>query len=70
MPLRVLHVLSELKPSGAETMLVAAAPLFQAAGIVLEVLSTGATTGLYAKHFEAAGYQLHHLPFSPDGATG
>ena len=64
MPLRVLHVLSELKPSGAETMLVAAAPLFQAAGIVLEVLSTGAATGLYAKHFEAAGYQLHHLPFS------
>lgn len=63
-PLRVLHVLSELKPSGAETMLVAAAPLFQAEGVMLDVLSTGATTGPYAKRFEAAGYRLHHIPFS------
>jgi len=63
-PLRVLHVLSELKPSGAETMLVAAAPLFRAEGIMLDVLSTGATTGPYAKRFEAAGYRLHHIPFS------
>ncbi len=63
-PLRVLHVLGELKPSGAETMLVAAAPLFQAEGGKLDVLSTGATTGPYAKRFEAAGYRLHHIPFS------
>lgn len=63
-PLRVLHVLGELKPSGAETMLVAAAPLFRAAGVELEVLSTGATTGPYAARFEAAGYRLHHIPFS------
>lgn len=63
-PLRVLHVLNELKSSGAETMLVAAAPLFQAEAVILEVLSTGATTGLYAKRFEAAGYRLHHIPFS------
>ncbi|MBT9591081.1 MAG: glycosyltransferase [Thiobacillus sp.] len=63
-PLRVLHVLGELKPSGAETMLVAAAPLFQAEGLMLEVLSTGASTGPHAKRFEAAGYRLHHIPFS------
>lgn len=63
-PLRVLHVLGELKPSGAETMLVAAAPLFQAEGVTLEVLSTGATTGPYAKRFEAVGYRLYHIPFS------
>lgn len=63
-PLRVLHVLGELKPSGAETMLVAAAPLFQAEGVVLDVLSTGATTGPFARRFEDAGYRLHHIPFS------
>jgi glycosyltransferase involved in cell wall biosynthesis len=63
-PLRVLHVLGELKPSGAETMLVAAAPLFRAAGVELEVLSTGAATGPHAARFEAAGYRLHHAPFS------
>lgn len=62
--LRVLHVLGELKPSGAETMLVAAAPLFKAHGVEAEVLSTGATTGPYAERFEAAGYRLHHIPFS------
>ncbi|MBU1222272.1 MAG: glycosyltransferase [Gammaproteobacteria bacterium] len=63
-PLRVLHVLGELKPSGAETMLVAAAPLFQAEGVMLDVLSTGTTSGPYAKRFEDAGYRLHHIPFS------
>lgn len=62
--LRVLHVLGELKPSGAETMLVAAAPLFKANGVQAEVLSIGATTGPYAERFEAAGYRLHHIPFS------
>lgn len=63
-PLRVLHLLGELKPSGAETMLVAAAPLFQNEGVELEVLSTGAVTGPYAARFEQAGYRLHHIPFS------
>ena len=62
--LRVLHVLGELKPSGAETMLVAAAPIFKANGVEAEVLSIGATTGPYAERFEAAGYRLHHIPFS------
>lgn len=62
--LRVLHVLGELKPSGAETMLVSAASLFQAEGIELEVLSTGAVTGPYAGRFVEAGYRLHHIPFS------
>jgi glycosyltransferase involved in cell wall biosynthesis len=62
--LRVLHVLGELKPSGAETMLVAAAPLFRCNGVDAEVLSVGATTGPYAEQFEAAGYRVHHIPFS------
>jgi glycosyltransferase involved in cell wall biosynthesis len=62
--LRILHVLGELKPSGAETMLVAAAPLFQKAGLELEVLSTGVIPGPFAARFEATGYRLHHIPFS------
>jgi glycosyltransferase involved in cell wall biosynthesis len=61
--LRVLHVLGELKPSGAETMLVAAAPLFRDEGVDLDVLSTGAAPGPYASRFEQAGYRLHHIPF-------
>ena len=63
-PLRVLHVLGELKPSGAETMLVAAAPLFREHGVAAEVLSIGKSTGPYAERFEAAGYRIHHIPFS------
>ena len=63
-PLRVLHVLAELKPSGAETMLVAAAPLFRASGVEAEVLSTGAVPGSFAERFRQAGYRVHHLPFS------
>mgnify|MGYP000285874660 CR=1 FL=1 len=62
-PLRVLHVLGELKPSGAETMLVAAAPLFHAHGVEAEVLSTGASEGPFAERFRAAGYTVRHLPF-------
>lgn len=61
--LRVLHVLAELKPSGAETMLVAAADLFREGGVEAEVLSTGAQTGSYAQRFVEAGYRLHHIPF-------
>lgn len=62
--LRVLHVLGELKPSGAETMLVAAADQFRAHGIEAEVLSIGKSTGPYAEQFKEAGYRIHHLPFS------
>lgn len=63
-PLRVLHVLAELKPSGAEAMLVTAAPYFQAEGVTLEVLSTGNSVGPYANRFQDAGYRVHHIPFS------
>jgi glycosyltransferase involved in cell wall biosynthesis len=62
-PLRVLHVLGELKISGAETMLVSAASAFQAHGVEAAVLSTGAQEGVYADNFRAAGYTVLHLPF-------
>lgn len=63
-PLRVLHVLGELKPSGAETMFCIAAPLFAAEGIQAEIVATGAELGIYAPQLAQAGYKLHHLPFS------
>lgn len=61
--MRVLHVLAELRPSGAETMLVAAAPYFRDAGVVADVVATGAAVGPYGEQFAAAGYRIHHIPF-------
>ncbi len=54
-PLRVLHVLGELRPSGAETMLAVAAPAFAARGVEAEILSTGAAAGPYAARLAEAG---------------
>lgn len=62
--MRVLHVLNELRPSGAETMLRIAAPLFREQGVDCEVLSTGKEVGPYAGALESAGYRIHHIPFS------
>lgn len=61
--MRVLHILNELRPSGAETMLRAAAAFWRARGIDSEILITGETAGDYARMLEQAGYALHHLPF-------
>ncbi len=61
--LRVLHVLNELKPSGAETMLKAAAPHFRARGIECHILGTGIQKGCYAAELQNAGYRIHHLSF-------
>ena len=63
-PLRVLHVLNELRPSGAEIMLRIAAPLFRENGVECELLATGDSIGPYATVLEAAGYRTHHIPFA------
>ena len=62
--MRVLHVLNELKPSGAETMLRAAGKRWIEQGYCLHVLSMGLTVGPYAKELEQAGYIIHHIAFS------
>lgn len=62
--MRVLHVLNELRPSGAETMLRAAAANWQQQGITGEILSTGDVPGAYADALRLAGYRIHHLPFA------
>lgn len=63
--MRVLHVLDELRPSGAEVCLRVAAPLWAAHGVQCEILSLGAALGPYAPVLEAAGYRVTHLPQDP-----
>lgn len=63
--MKVLHVLNELKFSGAEVMYVAAAPIFQKNNCDLYVLNTSILLGEYASQFENAGYKVLHMPI-PD----
>lgn len=60
---KVLHILNELKFSGAEIMYVNAAPIFQQLGYKLYVINTTEHLGEYASHFERAGYTVLHWPY-------
>jgi glycosyltransferase involved in cell wall biosynthesis len=62
--MRVLHILNELKPSGAEAMLHAAASYWHGQDIEGDILSTGNTVGTYASVLEKSGYRIYHIPFS------
>jgi glycosyltransferase involved in cell wall biosynthesis len=62
--MRVLHVLNELRASGVETMLRAAAGDWRAQGITGEILCTGEQLGVYAFTLRDSGYIIHHLPFT------
>lgn len=61
--MRVLHILAELKFSGAEIMYVAAARTFQDMGCELLVVNTQNKMGEYAPFFEKAGYTVLHWPY-------
>ncbi len=61
--MRVLHVLAELKASGAEVMLRAAQPVFASQGVQSQLLSTGESVGAFADELRSAGYEIRHLPF-------
>lgn len=61
--MKVLHILNELKPSGAETMLLSAAPQWLAES-GQHILSTGSVEGSFAGVLKEAGYRIHHLPFA------
>lgn len=60
--MRVLHVLNELRPSGAEMMLKIAGPVWGREGISAEILATGANVGPYIDELVRSGYRVHHLP--------
>lgn len=64
MVVRVLHVLGELRPSGAETMLLGSAAALMADGITTAVVATGAKEGVLAAAFRERGVDVVHLPFS------
>jgi glycosyltransferase involved in cell wall biosynthesis len=59
--MKVLHILHELKYSGAEIMYVDAAPLFQEKGCELTVMATANELGEYAINFEKAGFSVLHM---------
>ena len=61
---RVLHVLAELCPSGAESMLLSARPVFLEYGYEGDILGTGASVGSFARALDTAGYRIHHIPFA------
>ncbi|HXH09767.1 MAG TPA: glycosyltransferase [Alphaproteobacteria bacterium] len=63
MGMKVLHILNELKHSGAEVMLRLAYERFQSSGIESHILSTGARVGDYAAVLRQTGYIIHHIPF-------
>lgn len=63
--MRVLHVLNDLTPSGAEVMLRVAARHWGAAGVESELISLGQELGEYAPSLAKEGYTIHHLPYAP-----
>jgi glycosyltransferase involved in cell wall biosynthesis len=65
---RVLHILNELRPSGAETMLRLTAAPMRARGVELHILTIGADAGPYAEALGSAGFEVHHIPFRPIGS--
>ena len=61
--MKVLHILSELKHSGAEVMLQQSYEIFEKHGIESHILSTGTNVGDYAAVLQRTGYKIHHIPF-------
>ena len=61
----VLHVLSELCHSGAETMLRSLAPRLTSQGIDTAILATGPSVGPYAEPLRQAGCSVAHIPQFP-----
>ncbi|HBN08158.1 MAG TPA: hypothetical protein DD435_05775 [Cyanobacteria bacterium UBA8530] len=66
---KVLHVLNELNPSGAEVMLHCAAKTWQSRGIDGDILSMGKQKGSFASVLERSGYHIHHVPFEKSIGT-
>jgi len=61
----VLHVLSELRHSGAETMLRSLAPRLLSKGIKTTILGTGGSVGPYEGVLQQAGCRVAHIPLFP-----
>ena len=62
--IKIIHILDELKYSGAETMLSSAAKHYMKEGIESSILSTGQYLGDYSSQLSKVGYKIHHIPMS------
>jgi len=60
----VAHILSELRPSGAEVMLKLAASEWAAQGWDQHIVSTGQQLGPFARELAAVGFKITHCPES------
>ena len=59
--MKVLHVLGELKPSGAEVMLKCGAKYWSTHNVDSDILSTGTVEGNYADTLRSVGYRVIHV---------
>lgn len=62
--MKVLHILDEIKYSGAETMLTSASELWRGQGVTLSALATAINEGAYADVFRQNGFTVFHIPYS------
>ena len=62
--MKILHILYELKFSGAEIMYANAAPIFQNLGCELSVVNTAPQLGEFASHVQETGYKVYHWPYT------
>jgi glycosyltransferase involved in cell wall biosynthesis len=60
---KILHILDEIRHSGAEVMLKSSAHLFIENNIELSALSTGKNEGIYADKLRNSGFAIYHIPF-------
>jgi glycosyltransferase involved in cell wall biosynthesis len=60
--MKVLHILNELRFSGAETMLECAGSFFQDQGLDSHILGTTDQLGDFGPNLDQAGYTIHHIP--------
>jgi glycosyltransferase involved in cell wall biosynthesis len=60
--MKICHVLSELRPSGAEMMIKNASELWKSHGCKSQIISISENPGPFAEQLSNAGYEIHHLP--------
>ncbi len=59
--MKILHIMNELRPSGAEVMLELAAPEWQSMGCELYLLALADTPGPHATRLEEVGWNVSHI---------
>lgn len=62
--MKILHIMNELRFSGAEMLLESGGAYFNQHGITNVVLSTGDDVGEFAENLKRAGFEIAHIPFS------